>query len=79
MKNWLIHFEAKVFLQKTLASKAIPLFFELLEEFSDFNETKQSRNRIMLIADDTKSEKYGSRIKFFEKKLYPRSLHGIYP
>jgi hypothetical protein len=42
-------------LKKTLASKAIPLFFELLEEFSDFNEPKQSRNRIMLIADETRS------------------------
>jgi hypothetical protein len=36
-------------------------------EFYDANETKQSRSRIMLIVDDTKSEKYGHCMEFIHK------------
>jgi hypothetical protein len=32
----------------------VPLFFELLEEFYNGNDSKQSRSRIQLIVDDTK-------------------------
>ena len=46
---------------------AVPLFFELLEEFYNSNETSQSRNRILLVADDTKSEKYGHCMEFIHK------------
>ena len=46
---------------------AVPLFFELLEEFYNGNESKQSRNRIQLIVDDTKSEKYGHCMEFIHK------------
>ncbi len=53
--------------EKLVSSLAIPLFFELLEDFSNANETKQSRSRIMLIADDTKSEKYGHCMEFIHK------------
>ncbi len=40
--------------EKLVSLLAIPLFFELLEEFNNSNESKQSRNRIQLIVDDTK-------------------------
>lgn len=33
---------------------SLPLFFELLDKFDESNSSKQSRNRIMLIIDDTK-------------------------
>jgi hypothetical protein len=44
--------------EKLVNFVAMPLFLELLEEFQNSNESKQSRNRIELIVDETKSEKY---------------------
>lgn len=46
---------------------AVPLFFELLEEFHNSNVRSQSRNRIQLVVDDTKSEKYGHCMEFIHK------------
>jgi len=53
--------------EKLVCLLAIPLFFELLEEFNNSSETKQSRNRIQLIVDDTKSEKFGHCMEFIHK------------
>ena len=53
--------------EKLVNLLAIPLFFELLEEFNNSNETKQSRTRIQLIVDDTKSEKFGHCMEFIHK------------
>jgi hypothetical protein len=53
--------------EKLVSLLAVPLFFELLEEFDDSNESKQSRSRIQLIVDDTKSEKYGHCMEFIHK------------
>jgi len=53
--------------EKLVSLLAIPLFFELLEEFYDANESQQSRNRIQLIVDDTKSEKFGHCMEFIHK------------
>jgi len=38
-----------------------------LEDFDNSNDSKQSRNRIQLIVDDTKSEKYGHCMEFIHK------------
>jgi len=40
---------------------------ELLEDFQNSNESKQSRNRLELVVDDTKSEKYGHCMEFIHK------------
>jgi len=53
--------------EKLVSLLAIPLFFELLEDFDNSNDSKQSRNRIQLIVDDTKSEKYGHCMEFIHK------------
>jgi len=53
--------------EKLVRSVAIPLFFELLEEFDNSNKSTQSRTRIQLIVDDTKSEKYGHCMEFIHK------------
>ena len=58
MKNW------SIFL-------AVPIFFECLEEFYNSNASKQSRNRIQLIVDDTKSEKFGYCMEFIHKLFDP--------
>lgn len=46
---------------------SIPLFFDLLEDFKKADATKQSRTRLQLIIDDTKSEKYGKCMEFIHK------------
>jgi len=51
--------------EKLVNFLAIPIFFELLEKFSNSNESKQSR--IQLIVDDTKSEKFGHCMEFIHK------------
>lgn len=53
--------------EKRVSFLAVPLFFELLEEFYNSNESKKSRNRIQLIADDTFSPKYGHCMEFIHK------------
>ena len=44
-----------------------PLFFELLDELEGANGTAQSRQRIKLIVDDTKAEKFGKCMEFLHK------------
>lgn len=53
--------------EKLVSSLAIPLFFELLEEFHNSNESQLRFNRIQLIVDETKSEKYGHCMEFIHK------------
>jgi len=53
--------------EKRVSFLAVPLFFELLEEFNNSNERSRRRNRIQLIVDDTKSEKYGHGMEFIHK------------
>lgn len=53
--------------EKLVSLLTIPILFELLEEFNNSNESKQSRNRIHLVVDDTKSEKYGHCMEFIHK------------
>ena len=53
--------------QKLISLLSVPLFFDLLEDFENADATKQSRTRLQLIIDDTKSEKYGSCMEFIHK------------
>jgi hypothetical protein len=46
---------------------SLPLFLEVLEEFPALNETAKSRQRIRLLVDDTKAEKYGKCMEFLHK------------
>jgi len=46
---------------------SLPLFFDLLEEYQSANDTARSRQRIKLIFDDTKTEKYGKCMEFLHK------------
>ncbi|QTA84931.1 transposase [Desulfonema magnum] len=45
----------------------MPVFFEFPEEFECSDETGKSRRRVRIIADDTKSEKFGKCIGFIKK------------
>lgn len=53
--------------QKLISLLSVPLFFDLLEDFEKADATKQSRTRLQLIIDDTKSEKYGKCMDFIHK------------
>jgi len=45
----------------------IPLLFDLLDEFDAANDTTKSRQRLRLVIDDTKSEKFGEMMEFLHK------------
>ncbi len=53
--------------EKLLRLLALPVFFDILSEFEGSDETAKSRNRPMLIIDDTKSEKFGKSMEFIHK------------
>ena len=53
--------------EKLVSLLAIPVLIELIKEFNDSNDSKKSRNRIHLIGDDTKSEKFGHCMEFIHK------------
>lgn len=53
--------------EKLVSLLAVPLFFELLEEFDNSDESRKSRTRLQLVVDDTKSEKYGHCMEFIHK------------
>ena len=46
---------------------SLPLFFELLKDFHVANATSRSRQRLKLIVDDTKAEKFGKCMEFLHK------------
>lgn len=46
---------------------SLPLFFELLNDFQAANATGKSRQRLKLIVDDTKAEKFGKCMDFLHK------------
>jgi hypothetical protein len=46
---------------------SVPLFFTLLTEFDAANEAAKSRQRLKLIVDDTKAEKFGTCQEFLHK------------
>lgn len=53
--------------EKMVSLLVMNLFEELLEEFYNSNESFIRSNRIHLIVDDTKSEKYGHCMEFIHK------------
>ena len=53
--------------ERLLRMLAMPIFFELLDEFGGLNDTARSRRRIRIIFDDTKSEKFGKQMEFIHK------------
>ncbi len=46
---------------------SLPLFLDALEGYQEANDTAKSRQRIRLIFDDTKAEKYGECMEFLHK------------
>jgi len=53
--------------ERLLHLMSIPVFVTLLRESDLSGETEKSRRRIRIIADDTKSEKFGRHMEFIHK------------
>jgi len=56
--------------ERLLHLMSIPVFVTLLRESDLSGETEKSRRRIRIIADDTKSEKFGKHMEFIHKLFY---------
>lgn len=53
--------------EQLLRMLSLPLFFELMDEFNESDDTGKSRRRIRIIFDDTNVEKFGKCMEFIHK------------
>jgi len=63
--------------ERLLHLMSIPVFVTLLRESDLSGETEKSRRRIRIIADDTKSEKFGKHMEFIHKLFDPAKKRYI--
>jgi len=55
----------------------LPVFFDIIKKFESSDKTGKSRRRVRLIADDTKSEKFGKKTEMIHKMFDPSKKRYI--